>query len=222
MPHGGARPGAGQPATNLNTPIDFDGNGRPTSIHERVVETIRNGAFIHDAAARVGFPVETLRDWRKVGQRALRDIVQGRRRSHELTFHERQCAKLARAMGQAEADAKMAMLARLGQLAAGMKRTETTIRTDASGAMIEQTVREITAVPDGRVITWWLTHRHPDDFGRQHVELSGPEGGPIPVSVQSTADKLRDVIESVRESKADDEPDTVAAGNGHSPNGTHA
>lgn len=232
MALGGARPGAGKPPTRLNVPIDFDGTGKPVTITERVVETLRAGGFIHDAAARIGFPRETLSDWRKLGQRTIRDIVQGRKRSHELTDHERECVVLAREMEKAEADAKVWMLGKLHDLGAGMKRTETTTRTRTpivgetvvteAAVVVETTIKEITAVPDVRALTWLLEHRFQRDFGMKRIELSGPEGGPIAIETESAVDKLREAIAAVQATKAETDDDLAALGaDGNGTNGHH-
>lgn len=226
MPPGGARPGAGHPPTNLNVPIDFDGTGRAVTITERVVETLRAGAFVKDAAARIGFPVETLREWQKVGQRAIRDVVQGNKRNRDLSFHERQCAVLAQAMTKAEAECRLMMLGDLNKLARGVQRTETTTRMNAQGQPVETSTRVVTSVPDGRSIQWFLERRHPEDFGRQRIELSGPEGGPIELGLAaSAADKVRALIAEVRTARADTEdsqlyPDPAPAAAGGNGNGT--
>lgn len=222
MPPGGARPGAGKPPTRLTVPIDFDFDGKPVTIIERVEQALRAGAFLHDAAARIGYPVETLRGWRKVGQRTIREVVQGKRRNDELTEHERECAQLAARMERAESDAKLMLLGHLGRLAHGnVERVETKVKVGPNG-VAETTTTTMRGGPDGRALTWLLERRWPDDYGRSRLELTGPEGGPIVVEAQSAADRLRTLIADVRRSKAETEPDAMAAhstGNGASPNG---
>lgn len=227
MPHGGARPGAGHPPTNFYAPIDYL-NGQPVSIMDRVEEALRQGAFLHDAAARIGQPVEQLREWRKIGVRVGRALIAGTKRLHDLTVHERQCGELALRMERAEAEGRMHLLA-LAQRQArgGLKRTEVTSKVVGStlnadgqltgGTVTEHTIREITAPPDSNMITWLLGHRWPEDFGRNRVELTGPEGAAVRVEL-SAGDKLRSLIQDVRDStsEADDEVAAVAGnGNGH-------
>lgn len=231
---GGARPGAGAPPTNLRKVIahrTVDGREVGITIIDRVDETLRQGAFVKDAAARVGVAVETLRRWQATGVR-LRAALAERTADGEpvktladLSRHERDCVELANRMDAAEADARTALLV-LGQQAArgGRERVETTIKLDANGREIERTTRTSTTEPDTRMIQWILSHRWREDFGSR-VEVTGADGGPVLVDATPIAERLRADLADVKAkrdaSSRDAVEEALAAagtnGNGHAP-----
>jgi transposase-like protein len=166
---------------------------RPMSALDIVEEAIRAGAFIHDAAARVGVHVETLRDWRRLGVNATRQVAQGLKRRSDLSKRERQYAELAYRMEKAEADARLLLLGTMQRVAqGGITAVETVEKVDATGNVLERTTRRSETLPDQKAAAWLLGHRWPEDFhGRQ--ELTGPEGGPVHVETTSALDKLRNL-----------------------------
>jgi hypothetical protein len=205
-------------SVNLYEVIDYDNKGKPVSAMDRAVEAFRSGAFMQDAAARIGWPVATLRQWLKVGAEAVSAVAQGKVRAHELTPHQRQCAELHQRTVRAETDARMMMLALVQQQAAGgHTRTETTIRT-VNGQATETTTRTIVAAPDARAASWLLAHRWPEDFARRSIEVTGAGGAPIEVDVRSAAERLAEVIEAAGD-KAAASAEVVAASNGNGANG---
>ncbi len=44
---------------------------------------------------------------------------------------------------------------------------------------------------DWRASAWVLERRHPDDYGKQRLEVSGPEGGPVQVDLRT---KIAEVL----------------------------
>lgn len=206
--------------------IDYDANGNPVSIMDRVEEAMRRGAFTQDIAARVGWPVATVRGWLRTGAEAVASVAQGNARTHELTPHQRQCAELHMRATRAEADARLMMLAIVQrQASGGHKRTETTTRV-VNGRAVEITTRTIEAAPDARAATWMLEHRWAEDYGRRHVEVTGADGGPIEVDLKPARERLADLIEkAATASEASAEVIASATGsngaNGTNGNGHH-
>ena len=43
---------------------------------------------------------------------------------------------------------------------------------------------------DWRASAWVLERRHPDDYGKQRLEVSGPEGGPVQVDLRAQLDAV--------------------------------
>lgn len=222
----------GRPPTNLRAVVAYrasaDGGQVPLTVMDVVEETIRTGGFIKDAAARVGVTVHVLREWRRIGNRCLRDVLDGAKRRSQLSRHERLCCELATKMDKAEAEARVLLLGKAQRLAqGGLTRTETTERRDASGAVVERTERQIELLPDSGMIQWLLSHRWRDDFGRQAVEVSGPDGGPVQLESAGIVERLREALAGVRENQAETTPEAIesalaAKGNGHrAGNGTH-
>lgn len=202
---GGRRAGAGRPPVDLYAVCDYrtmpDGSRQPVTYMERIVETMRLGGFLHDAAARIGIETGTIRSWRKQGARAIADVAEGRKRRSHLTKKERQRAEMAALMDEAETEARLNLLALAAKTAqGGHKRTETTTKHVAAAgglpALVETTQREIVEAPNPGMIQWLLGHRWPEDFNRQRVEVTGKEGGPINIDAAGSAlDRLRAAVE---------------------------
>lgn len=222
--HGGYRPGAGAVPRDLDAVIDYrpvrhaDGTieQQPVTFAERIIEAISLGGFLHDAAARVGITVETLREWRRVGNKARHDVLTGTKRRSHLTKRERQLAELAANLELAESEARLRLLG-IGQKLAqgGTQRTETTVETIAptggTPQLVRTTERTYVAEPSAQMVTWLLGHRWPADFGTTRTEITGPDGGPIQVGAAPALDRLRDVIETAKHPTP----------NGHQPPTTH-
>jgi hypothetical protein len=205
-------------AKNLRDVLGYrqvDGAQVPITIMDRVEETIRQGAFLHDAAARVGVTVETLRRWITTGNASAADVLSGRRRLSQLNAHERRCVELAERVERAEAEAKVVLTGTAMKVArGGFKRMETTRKTTGQGPP-EVTVREIEAAPDAHMLSWMLSHRWPEDFGRNRLEVTGPGGGPLAVDVTPVAERLREALAEVR-------ANMNGSSNGHVPAGAGA
>jgi hypothetical protein len=189
-----------------------------------VVETMRMGGFLKDAAARVGVDVNTLRDWRTKGSRCLIELNNGRRRRSQMSQHERNCMTMVLQMDEAEAEARTALLMVTNQLArGGHKRTETTTETDAVGNITKSVTREIEVAPDSHAAAWLLSHRWPADFGATRVEVTGADGGPIKIDDAPLIDRIRAHIADIRDARAESEPaalETMLSGtNGSNGNG---
>lgn len=232
---GGARKGAGNPGINIDKAIRFDevdGEQVGRSIADIVVETMAVGGFLHDAAAKVGYPVETLREWRKLGARCLAEILAGTRRRSEMTAHQKRCMELVHRMDRAEAEARTSLLALARGLATGgLTRTETTVKTitpvvngekAAEPVEVERTTRTVEAAPDAHMVSWLLSHRWPADFGRTRVEVTGEGGGPVQVDARPIIDVITQHLADIRAAREETAPerlDAIVAGNG---NGNHA
>jgi hypothetical protein len=203
-----------------------DGSRTAVTIADRIVETVGAGLFLHDAAAAIGFPVDTLRAWRKIGARVARQLLNGEKRLNDLSAHERQCGDLSIRWDRAEMGARQALLNVGMKLAkGGLTRTEVSVKTIRPAAnepgdgerLVETVTRDIEVLPSVQMLSWLLERRWPEDFGRRRLEVTGADGGPVLLGdAASAADKLRSAIEDIRESKA--EADESLAGNG---NGAH-
>lgn len=232
---GGARPGAGNPGINIDRVIRYDEvNGEQVgrSIADIVVETMAVGGFLHDAAAKVGYPVETLREWRKLGAHCLAAILAGTKRRSEMTAHQKRCMELVHRMDKAEAEARTSLLALArGVATGGLIRTETTVKTitptvegkaASEPVEVERVTRTIEAAPDGHMLGWLLSHRWPADFGRTRVEVTGEGGGPVRVDARPIIDVITQHLADIRTARDETDParlDALVAGNG---NGSHA
>lgn len=228
-----ARAGAGAPPTDLRQVIGNGPRGDETVI-DRVEGVLRLGGFMKDAAARCGVSIETLRRWIALGNRCARELndPDGRTLSR-MKKHERDCVDLARRVEAAEADSRMGMLLLVHKEAVGgYEKVETVERVNAAGQVVETTRKTSTAAPNGSMATWWLMHRHPEDFARTRVEVTGAGGGPVEVNVTNVVDKLKERLAEVRSMAAGSDPASIEAaiaaaasghgnGNGTNGNGDH-
>jgi len=191
---------------------------------------MRLGGFLHDAAARVGVAVETLRTWRTVGNRCLGEVTAGKRRRSDMSRHERNCATLAAKIDLAEAEARTGLMMVAGQLArGGITRKETTtksVNAPAGAVVVETITREIEVGPDGHMVAWLLQHRWPGDFNRSRLEITGADGGAVQVDATPIIEKVRRHLADIQAARAETDPaalETLMAepatpnGNGHHP-----
>jgi hypothetical protein len=214
----------GRPPTDLSAAIAWieqpDGTRLKVSIADRIVEIVGAGLFLHDAAAAIGFPIDTLRSWRRTGARAARQLLNGEKRLSDLSAHEQQCGELSIRWDRAEMEARRSLMDVSWKVATGgLTRTEVTRKVvhpenvDPSAVRtIETTTKTIEVLPSDRMLSWLLEHRWPEDFGRRRLEITGDGGGPVQVEDATAAvDKLRSAIADIREAKAENDP---TAGNG--------
>lgn len=188
---------------------------RPVRVIDRVETTLRMNGFMHDAAARAGISPDKLRIWRGKGNRANSAILEGRKRYSELDTLTKRCIELARRMDLAEAESRSVLLDTANRLAVGgLERKRLVQKRDMrTGDVVEVTEETTTMLPDPRMITWLLTHRYPQDFPAQRVEISGPAGGPVEVEI-TARDRLLDAIEAVQK-RSELGPEIGPEGNGH-------
>jgi hypothetical protein len=210
----------GRPPRNLSATVSYrqaqDGTQVAMSVMDVVEETMAAGGFLKDAAARVGLTAAVLREWRTLGAKARADVLQGARKFSDLSARERQCAELDERITRAEADARAGALATLQHLGrGGIEVVTETVRTRPDGRQ-ERTRKVERTLPDSHALTWFLQHRHPEDFNRSTVTVTGHEGGPVQVDVRPALDRLLDKLAAVREQQqstgADALQEALAAG----------
>jgi hypothetical protein len=237
MAAGFAQPGAGRPPTNLHRVIEelpeqiTDAGVIPAqrlTIIDAIVDTMERMGFLHDAAARVGFDTVTVREWRRVGARANADVLAGKVKRSDLTAHQKRCAELATRLAEADAKARMGLLGTAQALAVGgIENTETVTKAvqvnEGEPRITEITTRTTRTLPHPGTVMWLLQHRWPNDFARNRLEVSGPEGGPVPVDITSARDRINTALTDLEQRQADTAHHAgttpTPAGNGHTPTG---
>jgi hypothetical protein len=167
--------------------------GRPTRITaaQRIIEVLRIGEYVETAAAIAGVDKTTIYEWLRIGAAATDMVHRQGKRPAELTSHQRRCMEFSHAVDEAQALARtddVAALAELGQ--GGRQIVTTTTKRDAEGKVLEHVTRTETAQPNAAVLMWRLERRHPGGketpgWGRKPLEISGPDGEPIPVEVRA-------------------------------------
>lgn len=180
----------------IHTVIDQrDGGEVQVTRLDRIIETFRVGGTIADAAARAGVARQCLYDWQRKGVRVRAELIAGTKRDAELTADDLDYLAYVEAVEKAESEGKLLLLGLNDRLArGGIPLTTTTVKTDATGNVVERTEKTEHTLPDGAAIRWALQCRWPDEFQpRQKVELAGQvaiEGQP--------ADRAADLAESLR------------------------
>jgi hypothetical protein len=137
----------------------------PFTLADQIVERVRTGLDLTDAAASANLAKQTIWDWRRRGalNRAL--IAQGKPYAHAdgpayIAF--------ADALERAEAEAELVRLAIIQRAAeGGFKTTRETIRYDATGDILERTLVTETAAPQWTAAAWYLERRHARKYGRK-------------------------------------------------------
>jgi hypothetical protein len=109
----------------------------------------------------------------------------------------------------AEARGQAHLLAILeGECRGGAQVTTVVERYNGNGDLIERQTKTETARPDAASIRWRLERRYPELWGRQRIEVTGPDGGPVEVTGAERADRLAAALTQVRSALSD---------NGHEP-----
>lgn len=155
---------------------------------ERIVEALRIGEYVETAAELAGVSKRTVYEWLKVGAQATDAVERQGRTLKSLTQHQRDCMEFSHAVAEAQALARTDDVATLAQLArGGHPVVTTTVKRNAEGQVIEHTTRTETAQPNAAVLMWRLERRHPEDWGRRRIEISGPDGEAIPLEVRASS-----------------------------------
>ena len=128
-------------------------DGRPPILDESLIEEFRKNIsvllYLSDAAAYLGISNETVRDWMRRGERALR---KANRRKRAIPKKERIYAEFSAAMKKALAATKGRFLAGIEEAGAGDK---------AAGIRGNWTAR-----------AWQLERRWPEQFGQNRTDAA--------------------------------------------------
>lgn len=169
--------------------------GRPIRLHaaliEEIASKIEDGSPIEAAAISSGVPASTYHSWMGRGREARAVIDAGvalaPKEAIFLEFLETVEGARAHAMAQAVTAHQ--------RLAFGGEVLEITEEEDDDGG-IRRTVRF--SKPDRMALEWYLERSHPKEFGTRRLEITGEDGGPIPIEVEVSArDLLKKRLEAV-------------------------
>lgn len=172
-------------------------SGRPTRLHPTLVEDIcqriEDGVPIASATIAAGIPESTYHSWTKRGREA-RAVLEANAPldPKEIVYLE----FLERTEG-ARASALAKTVTAHQRLAFGGEVLEVTEHFDPESEEITgRTIRF--SKPDRMALEWYLERSHPAQFGVRRLEITGEEGGPIPIEVEVSArDVLRKRLEQV-------------------------
>lgn len=158
------------------------GRGRPTKLTDEVIKLMvnarRSGVPDWQAAHFAEVSTRSYTDWKLQG---AQDVSDGK----DTVY-----SRLVLGLEKAKADQIAASLVRINQAARGGTVLEETVvsTTNPDGTITTTTKRKL-AQPLWTADAWLCERTQPDDFGRTvvHQEVTGKEGGPVAVVVDSWA-----------------------------------
>jgi len=167
LPDEGGQPSRISEVVRYREATDADGvtNMVPFTLGEQIVERVRTGLDLTDAAASANITKQTIWNWRRRGalNRAL--VAQGKPLA---TDDGDAYVKFVDALERAEAEAELVRLAIIQRAAeGGFKTTRETIKYDAAGDVLERTVVTEVSLPQWTAAAWYLERRHARKYGRK-------------------------------------------------------
>jgi hypothetical protein len=189
--------------TALYDTVELENGGRrERTIGEALCDLMRLGNYLETAAAVCGVNAGTVREWVRIGSRAL-DRLDGGARRRDLTAHERRCADFSAAVGAALSEAQSRDVGRLAVLARGgipLVRTTERWATDGDGqeVLVERTRVTTESLPDGATLRWRLERRFPDQWGRRPEADADLTDGDDEWGTDPVADALRALQDTSR------------------------
>lgn len=176
---------------------------------DAIVDAVRAGAFVEEAAAAVGVRKDVLYDAQRTGARVEMALSAGARRA-DFTPKELACAEFSCAIGTAYAQATVEDVESTERLARGglllksvTKRTEVTAEGQPRVTTTEKTVH---TPPDGAMLRWRLGKRNESTWGRERLELTGAEGGPIELTVSEKRARVLEGLATLNSKLTEPEP----------------
>jgi len=166
-PDPGGQPSRITEVVRFREVTDADGvtNLVPFTLADQIVERVRTGLDLTDAAASANLTKQTIWNWRRRGalNRAL--AAQGK---PYATADGPAYVQFVDALERAEAEAELVRLAIIQRAAeGGFKTTRETVRYDAAGDVLERTVVTEIALPQWTAAAWYLERRHARKYGRK-------------------------------------------------------
>lgn len=194
----------GRPS-KIDQPAKVLPDGTELTIGEAVVRAVGLGQEYTAAAKGAGISTATLHTWRVNGARARTAQLRGRK----ITQNDAKLAAFLDALERAESEAELERLGRIAHAAQPqqiVKVVEKVQLVTAEDGTVTEHVVERTTTTETRpgqwtADAWWLERRMPHRYARR-LELSGPEGGAIPIEdrARTLADSLAEFLTSTDES----------------------
>jgi len=195
------RPEAGRPPrlteiVRYDEQVDDDGGPIivPVTLAEQVVERIRTGLDLNDAAASSNITRQTIWNWRRKGALARARRAQGKAaRLPDADAY----VQFVDALERAEAEAELTRLQVIeGAAMGGFKTTRTVITYGPDGSVVGRVVTEETVLPNWLPAAWWLERRRPAKYVRPSAATPSPQYVPDDGLDDERAEGLLAEIES--------------------------
>lgn len=161
-------------------------------VQDRLIEAVRSGVPMDDAAEFGGIHKATFYRWLARGQ----DVEEAEAAGGHVSPEDDPYLQLYRRFREARATVSVRSLLRIQRAAAGGFITEESterLRDPDTGEPVERTTVKRQA-PDWRADAWLLERIRPDRFGRnvERVEITGADGGPVQLAHEPDAQDLAD------------------------------
>lgn len=192
----------GQPSA-LHRPLELP-DGTRTTVAARVLDLVEHAVPLVHAAAAAGIDAGTLRSWLTIGGQVARDIATRKRTRTSLTAHEQACWEFSARTTQVRAGWVADTLCSVDQARRGGRRTVRTVdKFDADGNVVERVVTTEEEAPNLSAATWLLAHALPTEFGKQRLEVTGPDDGPVKLDYGNVATLAADVRAFIADRQAE-------------------
>lgn len=197
----------GRPS-KIDQPAKVLPDGTELSIGDAVVHAVGLGQEYTAAAKGAGISTATLHTWRVNGARARTALLRGR----NPNARDARLIAFLDALERAESNAELERLSRIAHAAQPqqvVKVVEKVAVTKAADGTVTEQLIERTTTTETRpgqwtADAWWLERRMPAKYARR-LELSGPEGGAIPIEdrARTLAESLAEYLQGVEDGKAE-------------------
>lgn len=187
----------------LDDPARRRQDGTVVTIGEAVITAVGLGQDYTAAAKGAGISTATLHTWRVKGAAARTALLKGRKPSRNDARLIEFLDALERAESEAELE-RLAIIHRASQPFSVVKIVEkVSVDADGNEKVIERTRTTEQRPGLWTPAAWWLERRIPAKYARR-LELSGPDGGDIPIGdrARTLADSLADYLQGAADQEA--------------------
>lgn len=183
------------------------GSTKLTPELERVIcAALAATPVIGTACEHAGIARRTYHHWMTDGDQEIADIATalGVQPTEvgldDVAFEDHPRAHFALSTRKAKADYLLTRLARISQAGAGLpeRTTKTVTKRTKDGAEVTETTVTERVVRHWQADAWTIERQFPEFRTNSKVELTGPDGGPVEVSIDAKAQSVIDKIKRLK------------------------
>ena len=167
---------------------------------DSIIDTVRNGGFLSDAAAKAGVRRASVHEWLREGARVAVQVERARAAGLPdpvLSESQRLSLELSERMAVADAELRAEAHELLVRAARAVTKVTETVRRDAAGQVIERTTKKEVSTGSLHALTWLLERRFPDLYGPRMVVHEVPVFDPSADRRESLAELIAALPEMV-------------------------